>query len=693
MAEVFSNLAHTTITNNPLSDSGTSITVATGTGARFASPTNGDYQRAFLMTEQVPGASYEIVYITARSSDTLTVTRGQDGTSAVQWASGTLLIGTPAKGTFDDLLARRAFVAQTYMGAQSVGASWESLTSNRVYAKKITLATDGLLTDIQAYLRNDAAGTDDQVESFSVAVYTDVSGTPGLLIHQSQNPTVGMLLDAASGATGDGVGRWLGLSVGRWLAAGDYWIAVSALETVNILQMAYDTGGSDRYYSSGGAWFTDWGFYTPTTSSNSYSIRAGFVASQAATEGSTLVKVIEESGASFANFTGIAGSWSSSSGIIQQTTTTGDNHARHNNMLPAGYCVFEADMRLATAGASESRMGLVCGYEGTFAGSTAIYMEGTGGAGTAVTCDRAQQLQLATQSFTWSYNTWYRMRCVIAGQAVNVYIDGVLRLVLINNGGPGDIRYLGLYAGAAAIDFRNIAVYRYLLPGEVSVHATLTDVRNEFGLDAENKPPTSANSMDDEFQDLAGQSGPTNGLASKWSWRNQASSTTTFQNGRLLLNKPASSSYSVSMLQQTISGACRWRAKMNIEAVIGNYSNVGIGFLNNADDDHTWITLGYTSGWGIEVIRGDSPTVWTSTPTSLAKVGHLAQWVYVEAENDGTNLIFKVSHTGEGYRQCHTETLATHVGTADRFFIGVNDQLNSSAGGPIGVFEWVRRLA
>jgi hypothetical protein len=36
----------------------------------------------------------------------------------------------------------------------------------------------------------------------------------------------------------------------------------------------YDTSGSDRYYTSGGNWVTDWGFYTPTTSSNKYNIRA-----------------------------------------------------------------------------------------------------------------------------------------------------------------------------------------------------------------------------------------------------------------------------------------------------------------------------------------------------------------------------------------------------------------------------------
>jgi hypothetical protein len=53
----------------------------------FPSPTGGDF---FLLTLTQPGveSSWEIVKVTARSTDTLTVVRAQEGTSAAAWASG-----------------------------------------------------------------------------------------------------------------------------------------------------------------------------------------------------------------------------------------------------------------------------------------------------------------------------------------------------------------------------------------------------------------------------------------------------------------------------------------------------------------------------------------------------------------------------------------------------------------------------
>lgn len=96
MAKLFYNIANnakTTITNNPLSNSGTSITLSAGTGTKFPS----EYFVATIWDDTTypsnPGGdpNMEIVYCDSRSTDTVTVNssgRGFGGTTGVQHNSG-----------------------------------------------------------------------------------------------------------------------------------------------------------------------------------------------------------------------------------------------------------------------------------------------------------------------------------------------------------------------------------------------------------------------------------------------------------------------------------------------------------------------------------------------------------------------------------------------------------------------------
>ena len=79
----FSNNATTTISGG-ISNSDTTIVVATGTGTLFPTLTASDH---FYCTLEA-GTVREIVKVTARTSDTFTVVRGQEGTTAVSWADG-----------------------------------------------------------------------------------------------------------------------------------------------------------------------------------------------------------------------------------------------------------------------------------------------------------------------------------------------------------------------------------------------------------------------------------------------------------------------------------------------------------------------------------------------------------------------------------------------------------------------------
>ncbi len=62
----------------------TSLTVTAGQGAKFPTPSGGDFFYATLASS----SSTEIVKVTARATDTLTIFRAQEGTTAAAFATG-----------------------------------------------------------------------------------------------------------------------------------------------------------------------------------------------------------------------------------------------------------------------------------------------------------------------------------------------------------------------------------------------------------------------------------------------------------------------------------------------------------------------------------------------------------------------------------------------------------------------------
>lgn len=84
MVMKFTNNATTTLASG-INDSVTSLTVATGLGSLFPSLSGGDY---FYCTLSDLSGNIEIVKVTARSSDTFTIVRGQDNTTADSWSTG-----------------------------------------------------------------------------------------------------------------------------------------------------------------------------------------------------------------------------------------------------------------------------------------------------------------------------------------------------------------------------------------------------------------------------------------------------------------------------------------------------------------------------------------------------------------------------------------------------------------------------
>lgn len=85
---LFANDASSTLAA-PISPSATSLTLSAGTGAEFPNPSAGQ-QFGLTLNDAATGLLTEIVYCTARTGDTLTVSRAQEGTVAQSWLAGDL---------------------------------------------------------------------------------------------------------------------------------------------------------------------------------------------------------------------------------------------------------------------------------------------------------------------------------------------------------------------------------------------------------------------------------------------------------------------------------------------------------------------------------------------------------------------------------------------------------------------------
>lgn len=94
----------TTTLASAINSSALSLTVAPTTGALFPTLGSGDY---FYATLQNTDNTFEIVKVTARSTDTMTIVRAQESTTARSFASGSRFeIRVTVQNTraeFDDL--------------------------------------------------------------------------------------------------------------------------------------------------------------------------------------------------------------------------------------------------------------------------------------------------------------------------------------------------------------------------------------------------------------------------------------------------------------------------------------------------------------------------------------------------------------------------------------------------------------
>lgn len=171
MVMKFTNNATTTLASSILS-SATSLTVATGTGALFPTLGAGDY---FYCTLANSAGTVEIIKVTARSTDTFTVTRAQDNTTAVGWSAGDKVELRLVAASLNDI--PKLDEANTFSQTQT-------LTLAPVLSS--TTASLPLFTDANKKpVSNTMSGTGDVVMSSGASMTSPSITTPTLT-----NPTV-----------------------------------------------------------------------------------------------------------------------------------------------------------------------------------------------------------------------------------------------------------------------------------------------------------------------------------------------------------------------------------------------------------------------------------------------------------------------------------------------------------------------
>lgn len=136
----FTNFAATTLASG-ISAGATSISLAAGTGALFPSLGAGEYFYA-VMLDAATGTTKEVVKVTARSTDTLTVTRAQDNTSASAFIAGDKFELRLVAATMQNFAVLETSAVQA-LNAQMVGGLTTSqlalLTTSPVQALNVTL--------------------------------------------------------------------------------------------------------------------------------------------------------------------------------------------------------------------------------------------------------------------------------------------------------------------------------------------------------------------------------------------------------------------------------------------------------------------------------------------------------------------------------------------------------------------------
>lgn len=268
MAMKFTNNATSTLATG-INNSVTSLSVASGQGALFPTLGGSDY---FYCTIANTAGTVEIVKVTARSTDTFTIVRGQDNTTAATWLSGDRVELRLVAASLNDIPkldeANTFTTAPTFstaLGVASGGTGAASFTANNV-----------LLGNGTSALQVVAPGTSGNVLTSNGTTWS------------SSTPAAGVSLSAANTWTATQTFNGSSSTFGTAL--------LDTAETVNVVGSApssttnlYLQSGAVQYYTSNAAnnFVVNLAFSSGTSMNTALSTNQSATAALITTQGST----------------------------------------------------------------------------------------------------------------------------------------------------------------------------------------------------------------------------------------------------------------------------------------------------------------------------------------------------------------------------------------------------------------------
>lgn len=123
-ADQFANFATSTTAVSALTTASTSLTLATNDGAKFPS------KFPFMAMLGTPTSTYELVKVTNRVTDTLTIVRAQEGTTAGSWGIGSSVAQVATAGNWANLWAQ--VPQQGFFNVLAYGAKGDGVTDDTV---------------------------------------------------------------------------------------------------------------------------------------------------------------------------------------------------------------------------------------------------------------------------------------------------------------------------------------------------------------------------------------------------------------------------------------------------------------------------------------------------------------------------------------------------------------------------------